>query len=386
MQSTLNQPEAQVWPQIAPLLDDALDRLDGRDRDAIVLRFFENKSLREVGHALGASEDAAKMRVNRALERLRKIFSKRGVTLTTALIAGAISAHSAQAAPAGLALTISAVAFTKGAAAGGSTLTLAKGALKIMAWTKMKTAIVVGAGLLLATGTTTMAVRQIQHAGYDDSQWDTGRIDSRILETAPHIVRIIPAKLSKPSGWAGNGEGRIVGLGEKAKALVQAAYDASGDTRTIFLAALPEQKYDFIANLPSGSGQALRREVAKKFGVVGRFETAETNVLFLRITSHNAPGLKPTTTKNMSSSQYYPEGIKLVNMSAASIANCAEGEFRIPVIDQTGLEGGYDINLKWNNRSDPQHEKFKLALQEQLGLELVPGTAPVKMLFVDKAR
>ncbi len=84
MQSTLNESEPEVWRQIAPLLDDAISRLGEKDRNAVVLRFFENKNLREVGAALGASEDAAKMRVNRALEKLRKFFTKRGVTLSTA--------------------------------------------------------------------------------------------------------------------------------------------------------------------------------------------------------------------------------------------------------------------------------------------------------------
>ncbi len=74
MQSILNEPESETWRQIAPLLDDAMGRLGEKDRNAVVLRFFENKNLDEVGAALGASEDAAKMRVNRALEKLRKIF------------------------------------------------------------------------------------------------------------------------------------------------------------------------------------------------------------------------------------------------------------------------------------------------------------------------
>ena len=160
MQSALNEPDANIWPQIAPLLDDALAKLGEKDRDAIVLRFFENKSLAEVGVTLGASEDAAKMRVNRALEKLRKFFTKRGVTLSGALIAGAVSANSVQAAPVGLAKTISAVAIAKGAAAGGSTLTLVKGTLKIMAWTKVKTAIVVGATILVAGTATTVVMEK----------------------------------------------------------------------------------------------------------------------------------------------------------------------------------------------------------------------------------
>jgi RNA polymerase sigma factor (sigma-70 family) len=178
VQSLLNETQTGadvVWPQIAPLLDDALAKLGKRDRDAIVLRFFENKNLREVGTALGASEDAAKMRVNRALQKLRKFFTKRGVTFSAAAIAGAVSANSVHAAPAGLAKTISVVAMTKGAAAGGSTLTLVKGALKIMAWTKAKTAIIASVIAIMAVGITTIAIRtvkpphehsQITFAGY----------------------------------------------------------------------------------------------------------------------------------------------------------------------------------------------------------------------------
>jgi RNA polymerase sigma factor (sigma-70 family) len=174
MQSALNESGPEVWPQIAPLLDDALGKLGERDRNAIVLRFFENRNLREVGAALGASEDAAKMRVNRALEKLRKIFTKRGVIFSAAAIAGAVSANSVHAAPVGLAKTISAVAVAKGAAAGGSTLALVKGALKIMAWTKAKTAVVVSVGVLLAVGTTTVTIHQIRKLKYDPKDfWAT---------------------------------------------------------------------------------------------------------------------------------------------------------------------------------------------------------------------
>ena len=92
MRSTLNEDINETWRQIAPVLDDAISKLGAKDRDAIVLRYFENKSLVEVGAAMGTGEDAAKMRVSRALEKLRKIFSKRGVRLSAALIAGAVSA------------------------------------------------------------------------------------------------------------------------------------------------------------------------------------------------------------------------------------------------------------------------------------------------------
>jgi len=156
MQSILNEPEPDAWRQIAPLLDDALARLGQKDHDALVLRFFENKSLGEVGLAIGTSEDTARMRVNRALEKLRTFFTKRGVDSTAATIAGTISANSVQAAPVALAKSVTAVAIAKGATASISTLTLIKGALKIMAWTKAKTAIVASACVLLVAGTATI--------------------------------------------------------------------------------------------------------------------------------------------------------------------------------------------------------------------------------------
>jgi len=150
MQSILNESETEVWPKIAPLLDAAVASLREKDRQAILLRYYEGRNLRDVGLTLGASEDAAEKRVKRALEKLRKFFTKRGVSSTTAIIAGAISANSVQAAPVALAKSVTAVAIAKGAAASGSILTLVKGALKIMAWTKAKTVIVIGVGALLA--------------------------------------------------------------------------------------------------------------------------------------------------------------------------------------------------------------------------------------------
>ena len=157
--------EAATWTHIAPLLDGALDKLGQKDHDALVLRFFENKNFAEVGAALGASEDAAKMRVQRALDKLRKFFTKRGVALSSVAIAGAISANSVSAAPVGLAVKISAVAMAKGAAAGTATLTLVKGALKIMAWMKIKTAVVVGVVAILAASTTTIIVKETINNG-----------------------------------------------------------------------------------------------------------------------------------------------------------------------------------------------------------------------------
>ncbi len=181
MQSQLEEPQSEeTWPRIAPLLDDALGKLGERDRHAIVLRFFEKKTLGEVGAALGASEDAAKMRVNRALEKLRKIFSKRGVTLTTTLIAGAVSANSVQAAPTGLVVTAMAAA-AKGAVAGGSTLAIVKGVLNIMAWKKVK--VVTAAGLAVLTSAA-LIILLAQNA----ESKNPGSADSQTTRLSPEVA------------------------------------------------------------------------------------------------------------------------------------------------------------------------------------------------------
>jgi len=122
MQNLSDETEADPWPHIAPLLDDAMAGLSETDRHAVVLRYFDGKSLKEVGAALGGSEDAAKMRVNRAVEKLRTFFAKRGVALSVTGLTTAIAANSVQAAPVGLAATISAAATLAGTAVSTSTI------------------------------------------------------------------------------------------------------------------------------------------------------------------------------------------------------------------------------------------------------------------------
>ena len=119
METTFNPPATDAaWQQIAPVLETAMDGLGERDRQAVLLRFFENKNLAEVGAALGMSEDGARLRVNRALDKLRAKLGKAGVTLTATAIATAVAANAVSAAPAMLAATIT-------AALTGTSLTLA---------------------------------------------------------------------------------------------------------------------------------------------------------------------------------------------------------------------------------------------------------------------
>ena len=139
---------AEDWTQIEPLLDEAMEALDATDRTAVLLRYFENRSFREVGATLGTTDDAAQKRVSRAVERLREFFSKRGVAVGASGIVAVISANAVQAAPTGLALTIS-TASTIGAtsAVAATTATVTKViAMTTLQKTVIATAIIVAAG------------------------------------------------------------------------------------------------------------------------------------------------------------------------------------------------------------------------------------------------
>ena len=160
MQSILNEPApTAAWEQIAPLLDEAMGQLGETDRNAVVLRFFENKTASEVGAALKLTEAAAHKRVNRALEKLRKVFMKRGVALSAMAIAGTVSANSVQAAPVGLSAMVAAAA-AKGTTLSATLTTLVKGTMKTITWLKLKFAIGVGVTALLAGGVATVAISQ----------------------------------------------------------------------------------------------------------------------------------------------------------------------------------------------------------------------------------
>lgn len=146
MQSTLNESESDAWVRLAPLLEEGLNCLGKMEHDAVVLRFFEGKDLKQVGASLGMREDAARMRVNRGMEKLRKFFARRGVILSAAAMAGAVSANSVQAAPAGLASAI-----TAGALSGTTlTATAAVAATKVIAMTTLQKILVTATVVVLA--------------------------------------------------------------------------------------------------------------------------------------------------------------------------------------------------------------------------------------------
>jgi RNA polymerase sigma factor (sigma-70 family) len=119
---------------IAPILDEAINELGGEDRQAVLLRYFEQRDFRSVGEALGSNEEAARKRVNRALDKLQLLLKRRGVVLSVAGLATALGSQVVTAAPAGIAATVITTALAGTAATGGPII----GFVEFMSMTKLK--------------------------------------------------------------------------------------------------------------------------------------------------------------------------------------------------------------------------------------------------------
>jgi RNA polymerase sigma factor (sigma-70 family) len=141
------------WEHIRPVLDQVMHKLKESDRDVILMRYFENRQLADIGEKLGLSEDAARKRVDRALEKLRAFLSKTGVT--AGALATALSANAVQVAPVGLATTLASASLAGTAAGAGVTFTI----VKLMTMTKLQSAIV---GAVVIAGVATPLVIQQQ--------------------------------------------------------------------------------------------------------------------------------------------------------------------------------------------------------------------------------
>jgi RNA polymerase sigma factor (sigma-70 family) len=165
-------PQEADWEKLRPLLDAAMHGLKESDREAILLRYFENRPYAEVGAKFGLNENAARLRVERALEKLRALLAKRAITTTSAL-AAAISTNAIQAAPANFVTTLTTASLT----ASGKTTSLTL--LKIMTAAKLKFSL----GALAIAGAATLFIAQHNSAKTANTENDQLRQHIKKLES-----------------------------------------------------------------------------------------------------------------------------------------------------------------------------------------------------------
>jgi len=204
-QLIINSESAPDWLPIRPVLDEAMDSLGDEDREALLLRYFKNLDFRAVGLALGVSDDTAQKRVSRAVERLREFFSKRHVTIGASGLAVVLSANAVQAAPVGLAATISSAALAGTAISTSTIITATK---TIAMTTIQKTAItaalavVVGAGIYEAHQASNMR-HQVQDQVQSLQQLQRERDDATNQLASLAKVKKNPSEVLKLRGEVG---------------------------------------------------------------------------------------------------------------------------------------------------------------------------------------
>jgi RNA polymerase sigma factor (sigma-70 family) len=119
MQDSTNDAREQAnWEHLRPILDEVIQKLRREEREAVLLRYLEDLPFAEVGARLAVGEDAARMRVNRGIERIREILGKKGIRSTAGALAAVLSREAGLAAPVGLAEAVASAAITAKATAG----------------------------------------------------------------------------------------------------------------------------------------------------------------------------------------------------------------------------------------------------------------------------
>lgn len=220
-----------AWERLRPLLDETLGELSEADRDAVALRFFEGKAFADVGRVLKLTEDTARKRVERAVDKLTSILARRGVTSTSAAVATALAGQGLIAAPAGLATTVAGSALAAAAAGGGV-------AAGVTLWTALASAkVLVGAAVVAgAVGVAT---------------YEAGRADKQASELAV---------VSRERGAL---QARLAEFDRRLRTAEQRAIDAEQDNALLLSAVQSDREARSVAALPASASSPAGVEVTE---------------------------------------------------------------------------------------------------------------------------
>ena len=163
----------ETWGRLRPILDEAVGQLPRRDREAVLLRYFEGKEFKAVGAVLGVNENAARLRVTRALDRLHRLLTRRGVTLSSSALAAILASEAVSSAPRGLALAVAKTALAGATATAGMSITLTS----LMNGTHLKMA-AAGALIILGLGTATF----LQHQALTELRAQSATLRERVRQ------------------------------------------------------------------------------------------------------------------------------------------------------------------------------------------------------------
>jgi uncharacterized protein (TIGR03435 family) len=204
------------------------------------------------------------------------------------------------------------------------------------------------------------------------------------LDKQPRILLVRPTHFPNGGGWVMSGE-RMLGQNASIGTMFTVAFETPA-IRSVFPPDLPKENYDFLVNLPSDGRAEFKEQLKKQFGLTARYEVRAMDAMILKLKTANASGLKISQEQNGGTSSG-PGSYSMRNQPLGSLISYLEQTLKLPIVDQTGLRGRYDIELKWaGNDTLPQIEPLKKALLDQIGLELVPSIERINMLIVERAK
>lgn len=224
----------------------------------------------------------------------------------------------------------------------------------------------------------------------DDLRGTTAGQDSYEPGLAQPVFQVLIRPSAHTTSGCSQGAGRLTAQGYTVGEILPAAFDQSS-VRILTNAALPADKYDFIViqpgSAPAGPSALLQQALKSTFGLTGKKELKETDVLALKVKDASASGLVVSPTGGYSFS-YGPRRIKGVGVPMSGLASALESVLKKPVFDETGLTNRYDISLEWETQppDGPNPDDVTKLVREKLGLELVPEKRAVEWVVIEQAQ
>jgi RNA polymerase sigma factor (sigma-70 family) len=261
------------WRQLAPVLDEALNRLAAADRDAIVLRYFERRDLSSIGVALGISDDTAQKRIGRALDKLRGILLSRGVTFSTALLATTLDAGAKTPMPASLVASVSTTALHSAAHATGFTLA----SLKSMITSKLTLGL--ATTFLVASAAIIVVIAQQNPAQPSLPSFSIQAAAPAVQPAAPVAPPAAHAPYTAPSNNNTPAVSQFLGVG--------GAADSIGTDVTDNASPGGSLSFDVMSRIPPGSGGMSWVSASRENGMAvvtfpdGSTQTVDDNELVI---------------------------------------------------------------------------------------------------------
>jgi uncharacterized protein (TIGR03435 family) len=260
--------------------------------------------------------------------------------------------------------------------------------------TKTKTIVVVSvlAVVLVAAAVT---VKMIWFSSVDDKSF---QISQTRLRQAPANVVIVRAthfpdspRKSSPPGYMQTtvkGAMRVVGRNLTFQQLFATAYSYNPG-RIALPPNPPKDHFDFLVTVPKDPMERLQLAIKKKLGYTAQKETRDTDVLALKVTDPNSPGLQVSTATREDISPRNGR-LYLTHLQMSMLASLLEQVVKMPVVDKTGLKNVYDFSLAWDPQTQRKIESGTLdnetgrKILAEWGLGLEPDTASIEMLVVKK--